>query len=204
MKTKPILYLLLAALVIGVGAYLMRQQNAMPQDAEMEQEDVGQEMNSFEEEGNPKAMPGWQVYASSEYGFEMQYPEGWEYIRGRGDEVTPLSLRFSDDPGFIERAGGLLAPGAYPENYLSLVLYVTDENAEAYAERGDRSQIDNRIVAGHPAIIAESRGENYILEAYVEDEGRILIFSVITSGEGGISKAQMLLDEVLERFEFIN
>lgn len=177
-KRPNLLQVLLGALLIVVLACLI----FLFRDSDITNINSARQLEQGLIAKDPDGDKEWSLFRSDRYGFALAYPSDWF------SRPTKNGVIISDDKVFVE--DGLLSPGAYPENWVSIVAYRTNKTLEEYyaqdvLDKTDVLVIDRKgmVVSGLDALRIKASykspsGTQYIyLATYIQREGDILIAS---------------------------
>lgn len=137
-QAKIVVILIVLAVVLGVGYVVVTGKIRMPAQTEQLESRVVQTNNGSERTerdivyviGNTVA--GWQIYSNEEYGYEVQYPSGWDKRGGSpsSDFYNPRFVNFGTD-GQITRDYRVLSVRVRDDKrYPSLDGFVADAQKE--------------------------------------------------------------------------
>ena len=153
-------------------------------------------------------MAYWNTYGSQKNGFIVtNHPSDW-YNR-----PTTNGLLMSSDSGFI--ANGILAPGAYPDEFISIESYPTSKDVDEYfSDDVNNKQIVEKKYISIGAHNALSTKSTYIdknsgtrklyYAAYIQQEGRILLITSIREETASTTKFEKIFDTVVGSIKIID
>lgn len=151
----------------------------------------------------------WQSLHDKRLGLELSYPSDW--FHGK----TKTGVVISDNSVFVD--DGLLAPGGYPVNWLSISAFQTDRTLDEYfttdvlnkpdvlvLEKTDDILLDFEALRTK-AVYRGVNGATFVYFAvYVKRDEDMLIIASIVSEDAVTSKVEETFNAVVESVKNVN
>ncbi|HEX9722514.1 MAG TPA: PsbP-related protein [Candidatus Paceibacterota bacterium] len=204
-ETKLLLVVVLAAIIIAVGAILLLKGVGLGPSSPTPTVSPRQQANDTED-FTPSEVEGWQTYRNEEYGFELKYPESWKIDKEKQNGKS-FELRIQE---------GDISAGFYSTFFIEIGL-LEQEIASRY--RGDIlpllieqygfENIKEDIVAVDSVLFARvyvlmENGEKLIPHMYVARGDLIWSMTFDNASCENRAHCNEVFNEILSTFRFVD